>query len=199
MFSSSLHHAGIHTRFEEVGLSFQVTKGPINITFGEELPSEYPLYKITTESCQSNKKQNGGQNKIVYMLTEDSFEFLKNSFNFRNKYIVAVSQQVQIVRFPICIEGQTIGFIENSYRRLRSMSRQFQIGPYFADLCFTDDLIVVKCDEYGHRDRSMADELAREDFIKNKGYSIIRYNPNEPEFDLSDVLNRINRRLMMLL
>ena len=79
------------------------------------------------------------------------------------------------------------------------MSRQFQIGPYFADLCFTDDLIVVKCDEYGHRDRSMADELAREDFIKNKGYSIIRYNPNEPEFDLSDVLNRINRRLMMLL
>jgi very-short-patch-repair endonuclease len=57
----------------------------------------------------------------------------------------------------------------------------------------------VLSDEYGHRDRSMADELAREDFIKNKGYSIIRYNPNEPEFDLSDVLNRINRRLMMLL
>jgi hypothetical protein len=39
-----------HARFGGVGLSFQVTKGPINITFGEELPREYPLFKITTES-----------------------------------------------------------------------------------------------------------------------------------------------------
>ena len=27
-------------------MSFQVTKGPFNITFGEELPREYPLYKV---------------------------------------------------------------------------------------------------------------------------------------------------------
>ena len=53
---TSLHHAGIHARFGGVGLSFQVTKGPINITFGEELPREYPLYKITTECSQSNEK-----------------------------------------------------------------------------------------------------------------------------------------------
>jgi hypothetical protein len=50
MYDTSLDHAGIHARFGGVGLSFQVTKGPINITFGEELPSEYPLFKITTES-----------------------------------------------------------------------------------------------------------------------------------------------------
>jgi hypothetical protein len=145
------------------------------------------------------KKQNGGQNRIVYMLTEEAFELFKNSFNFRNKYIVAASQQVHVVRFPMCIEGQTIGFIENAYRGLRAMSRQFRIGHYFVDLCFTNDLIVVECDEYGHSDRSLAEEEAREDFIKNQGYAIIRYNPNEPRFDLSDVLNRINRRLMLLL
>jgi very-short-patch-repair endonuclease len=79
------------------------------------------------------------------------------------------------------------------------MSRQFQIGPYFADLCFTDDFIVVECDEYGHRERLVANEVEREEFIKNQGYAMIRYNPNEAVFDLSDVLNRINRRLMMLL
>jgi very-short-patch-repair endonuclease len=76
------------------------------------------------------------------------------------------------------------------------MSRQFRIGPYFADLCFTDDLIVIECDEYGHRDRSVADEVAREEFIKNQGYAMIRYNPNEEGFDLSNVLNMINKRLM---
>jgi very-short-patch-repair endonuclease len=75
------------------------------------------------------------------------------------------------------------------------MSRQFQIGPYRADLCFTNDKFVVECDEYGHHDRSAAEETAREEFIKNQGYAMFRYNPNEAGFDLSDVLNRINMRL----
>jgi hypothetical protein len=146
-----------------------------------------------------DNRKHGGHNRIVYMLTEEAFELFKNSFNFRNKYIVAASEKAHVVKFPMCIEGQTIGFIENTYRGLRAMSRQFRIGPYFADLCFTDDFIVVECDEYGHHDRPAAEEVAREDFIKNQGYAIIRYNPNEAGFDLSDVLNRINRRLMLLL
>ena len=150
--------------------------------------------KIVNET----KKQNGGQNRIVYMLTEEAFDLLNNSFNFRNKYIVAASEQAHVVRFPMCIEGQTIGFIENAYRGLRAMSRQFQIGPYRADLCFTDDFIVLECDEYGHDDRPAVDEADREEFIKNQGYAMIRYNPNESGFDLSDVLNRINRRLLLL-
>jgi Protein of unknown function (DUF559) len=155
--------------------------------------------KSQLKVVNETKKQNGGQNRIVYMLTEEAFELFKNSFNFRNKYLVTASDQVQVVKFPMCIEGQTIGFIENAYRGLRAMSRQFQIGPYFADLCFTDDFIVVECDEYGHRERLVANEVEREEFIKNQGYAMIRYNPNEAVFDLSDVLNRLNRRLMLLL
>ena len=142
--------------------------------------------------------KHGGHNRIVYMLTEEAFELLKNSFKLRSKYIVDVSDNVKCVKFPMCIEGPTIGFIENAYRGLRAMTRQFRIGSYFADLCFTDDLIVVECDEYGHHDRSAHDEVAREEFIKNQGYAMIRYNPNEHGFDLSDVLNRINKRLMLL-
>jgi very-short-patch-repair endonuclease len=99
----------------------------------------------------------------------------------------------------MCIEGHTIRFIENTYMGLRAMSRQFQIRPYRADLCFTADLIVLECDEYGHHDRPAVDDADREEFIKNQGYAIIRYNPNEAVFDLSDVLNRINRMLMSLL
>ena len=144
---------------------------------------------------KDTKKQNGGHNRIVYMLTEEAFELFKNSFNFRNKYIVAASEKAHVVRFSMCIEGQTIGFIENAYSGACAMSRQFQIGPYRVDLCFTHNKIVVECDEYGHSDRSSVDELVREEFIKNQGYAIIRYNPNKPGFDLSDVLNDINMRL----
>jgi hypothetical protein len=146
---------------------------------------------------RDTKKQNGGHNRIVYMLTEEAFELLKNSFKLRSKYIVHVSDNVKCVKFPMCIEAQTIGFIENAFQGLRAMSRQFRIGPYFADLCFTDDLIVIECDEYGHHDRSEAEEVAREDFIKNQGYAMIRYNPNEAGFDLSNVLNMINRMSLL--
>ena len=152
----------------------------------------YIKYPVTSDG-KPNK--HGGHNRIVYMLTEEAFELFKNSFNFRNKYIVAASEKAHVVRFSMCIEGQTIGFIENAYSGARAMSRQFQIGPYRADLCFTNDKIIVECDEYGHSDRSSVDELVREEFIKNQGYAIIRYNPNKPGFDLSDVLNDINRRL----
>ena len=184
---------------EELVCHFKSQKVQLTLHLEKNYRENIHYTKSPLNVVNQTKKQNGGQNKIVYMLTEDAFELFKNSFNFRNKYIVTASEQIQVVKFPMCIEGQTIGFIENAYSGVRAMSRQFQIGPYFADLCFTDDFIVVECDEYGHRDRLVAHEVAREEFIKNQGYAMIRYNPNEPGFDLSDVLNGINRRLMMLL
>jgi hypothetical protein len=167
-----------------------------NLEKNYRLNIHYIKYPVTADG-KTNK--HGGHNRVVYMLTEEAFELFKNSFNFRTKYLVTASEQIQVVKFPMCIEGQTVGFIENAYSGVRAMSRQFRIGSYFADLCFTDDFIVIECDEYGHHDRPAGDEVAREEFIKNQGYAMIRYNPNEPGFDLSDVLNRINRRVMLLL
>ena len=179
----------------------------------EELVSEFTTKKINLiRNLEKNYRENihyikypvmadgkpnkhGGHNRIVYMLTEEAFELFKNAFNFRTKYLVAASEQIHVVKFPMCIESQTIGFIENAYSGVRAMSRQFRIGPYFVDLCFTNDFTVVECDEYGHSDRSVAEEAAREEFINNRGYTIIRYNPNKLGFDLSDVLNDINMRL----
>lgn len=189
-FTRDLDELVCHFKTQKVQLTLHLEKN-----YRENI--HYIKYPVTADS--KTKKRNGGQNRIVYMLTEEAFELLKNSFKLRSKYIVDVSENVKCVKFPMCIEGQTIGFIENAYRGLHAMSRQFRIGPYFADLCFMDDFIVIECDEYGHRDRSAVDEVAREEFIKNQGYAMIRYNPNEPGFDLSDVLNRINRRLMLLL
>lgn len=178
---------------------FKTQKHNLRLHLEKNYRDNIHYIKSPLKVVDATKKQNGGQNRIVYMLTEEAFELFKNSFNFRNKYLVAASEQIQVVKFPMCIEGQTIGFIENAFQGLRAMSRQFRIGPYFADLCFTDDLIVIECDEYGHHDRYEAEEVAREDFIKNQGYAMIRYNPNEAGFDLSNVLNRINMRILSLL
>jgi hypothetical protein len=189
-FTRDLEEFVCHFKSQKVHLTLHLEKNyRVNIHYTKS------QLKVDNET----KKQNGGQNRIVYMLTEEAFELLKNSFKLRSKYIVDVSDNVKCVKFPMCIEAQTIGFIENAFQDLRAMSRQFRIGPYFVDLCFTDDFIVVECDEYGHHDRLAVNEAEREEFIKNQGYAMIRYNPNEAGFDLSDVLNRINRRLMSLL
>ena len=137
-------------------------------------------------------KQNGGQNKITYLLTEEAFELLKNTYNLRNKYIVDLSKNVKYINIGMCVETQTIGFISNAYSNMINVKRQFTIGKYRADLYFVDYKLVIECDENNHDDRDQENEKIREIYITSLGNKIIRYNPNEKGFDLSNVLREIN-------
>ena len=140
-----------------------------------------------------DKKKHGGHNKIDYILTEEAFELLKNTFNLRNKYIIDINDNIKQINLCMCIENQTIGFIENSYKDILNMKRQFRIGKYKADLYFIDYKLVVECDEFNHIDRDILQEKLREEYIKSLGNKIIRYNPNEKNFDLSNILREINK------
>jgi len=141
-------------------------------------------------------KQNGGQNKITFMLTEEAFEIFKNSFNMRNRYIVDVNQEVKIVKFAMCIETQTIGFIANAYSNVLNVKRQHVMGKYRVDLYFVDHKLGVECDENGHEDRDPLQEQIRENYLKEAGNKLIRFNPNATGFDLSNVLREINAVLL---
>jgi very-short-patch-repair endonuclease len=150
------------------------------------------VHYIIEYNKHTNIKKYGGQNKIDYLLTEDAFDLLKNSYNLRNRYIVNVSDNVKQINLSMCIENQTIGFIENSFKDIFNMKRQFAIGKYRVDLYFIDYKLVVECDEYNHDDRDQIQETIREEYILSLGNKIIRYNPNEKHFDLSNVLREIN-------
>lgn len=75
------------------------------------------------------------------------------------------------------------------------MKRQYMIGKYKIDLYFIDYKLAIECDEFNHKDRDISKELIREEYIKSQGNKIIRYNPNEKDFDLSNVLKEINKIL----
>jgi very-short-patch-repair endonuclease len=143
-------------------------------------------------NAANTPKTHGGHNKITFMLTEEAFEIFKNSFNMRNRYIVDVSKEVKFVKFGMCIENQTIGFIANAYSNVLNVKRQHVMGKYRVDLYFVDHKLVVECDENGHADRDPLQEQIREDYLKEAGNKLIRFNPNACEFDLSDVLREIN-------
>ena len=180
---------------EELVIYLSCQKGEI----ARHLKKNYKenIHYIIENNKHNLIKKNGGQNKIDYLLTKDAFELLKNSYNLRNRYIVNVSDNVKQINLCMCIENQTIGFIENSFKDIFNMKRQFIIGEYRVDLYFIDYKLVVECDEFNHDDRDQIKESIREEYILSLGNKIIRYNPNETKFDLSNVLREINTNIFL--
>ena len=150
------------------------------------------IHYIIEKNNFKNTLKYGGQNQMVFMLTESTCDLLKNSYNLRNRYIVDVSDQVKCVNIGMCIENQTIGFIEKAYNAILNVKRQYIFGKYRVDLYFIDYNLVIECDENNHTDRDPIQEKVREDYIISLGNKIIRYNPNISSFDLSNVLSEIN-------
>jgi len=150
------------------------------------------VHYIIDNSKVKGKKIHGGHNKKCFFLTEEAFELFKNTYNLRNRYIVDSTDKVKYINIGMCVETQTIGFIENSYKNSLKVKRQYSIGKYRVDLYFTDYKLVVECDENNHERRDPVEEKTREEYILSLGNKMIRYNPNEEGFDLSNVLSKIN-------
>lgn len=150
------------------------------------------IHYIIIKNKFKNTLTHGGHNRVTWMLTEEAYELLQNSYNLRNRYIVDISDKVKCVNIGMCIENQTIGFIANSYNSLLNLKRQYIFGKYKVDLYFIDYKLVVECDENNHDDRNAIQEKIREEYIISLGNKIIRYNPNVNKFDLSNVLREIN-------
>jgi len=148
------------------------------------------------KSVDTNNRKRGGHNKRIFLLTESTFELLKNSYNIRNKYIVDISDSVKTINISMCIENQTIGFIENSFKGIVECYRQYIIKPYRIDLYFPKYKLAIECDEYNHIDRDINKEKEREKYIISLGNTLIRYNPNIPNFDLSNILRDIHKVIL---
>lgn len=145
-----------------------------------------------------NKCGSGGYNKITYLLKEETYDLLKNSYNLRNRYITDIANNIKQVKLCMCIENQTIGFIQNTYNNIVNCKRQYIIGRYRIDLYFPDYKLIIECDENNHDDRDPEYEKKREEYLIKLENTIIRFNPNIDNFDISNVLNTINRLLFKI-
>lgn len=137
----------------------------------------------------------GGSNKMNYLLTEKTFELIKNTFNLKHRYITKINDTNHVNVIMMSLENQTIGFIENSYKNIIEVFRQYKFGEYFVDLYFPFYKLVIECDELNHEDRDENYEREREEYISKLGNTFIRFNPTDISFDLSIILNDINKIL----
>ena len=138
----------------------------------------------------------GGHNKVIYYLSENSFELVKDSFNLKHRYLTKINNNVNHVNILMSLENQTIGFIDNCFKDITKTKRQKKFSKYYVDLYFYDYNLVIECDENDHKDRNKDEEKTREEYILSKGNTIIRYDPNNENFDLSFVIKEINKVIL---
>jgi very-short-patch-repair endonuclease len=148
-------------------------------------------YKIV----KPNTTGHGGQNKQLIMMTREAFDLCKTTMNMRQRYVPHY-KNVEQVRILMSIENQTIGFITTAYTGITDMIRQQRFGTYLVDLYFPEYRLVIECDENGHSDRDPQQEHQREQYIKDCGCEIIRFNPNHRTFDMAVVICQINKVIM---
>lgn len=90
-----------------------------------------------------------------------------------------------------CKEGQTLNAIMQAFNG-ENMECQLYVSPYKVDLYFKDYKLAIECDEDGHSDRDMEKEKLRQLFIEDKlNCNFIRYNPDDTNFNIFEVINRI--------
>jgi len=148
------------------------------------------------EQNQAEKlNQRGGHNRIRILLTEEAYNLVKNTYNLKNRYIKKINENCGHVNVVMCIETQTIGFIENSFSEALRLTRQKRIGTYYIDLYFEDYNLAIECDENDHKGRDITYERTREQYLLEQNITILRYNPNDKNFDLSNVLRKITKVL----
>lgn len=155
------------------------------------------IHFIEVPMKRTNNDARGGHNRMDILLTEEAFELLKNSYNMRNRNITTISSNIKVFNLVMPIENQTLSFIETAYDGVTETIRQYSIDQYRVDMYFPKYKIIIECDEFNHVDRNPIDELERETYLISQGNHMIRYNPNENEFDMSIVLRDINRIIML--
>src|ERR1700733_8399951 len=69
---------------------------------------------------------------------------------------------------------------------------QQTFGQYRIDLYFPDYKLAIECDEFDHKDRNKEYEKQREQFIKQKGVTLIRFNPDDSQFSILNVISKFN-------
>lgn len=135
-------------------------------------------------------EKHGGHNKVTYMLTQATYDMIKNTYNMKHRYVPLLANMKQ-VNLIMSLENQTIGFIVNSLDTTYVMKRQKKIGSYSVDVFIDVFNIVIECDENGHAGYNETAEKIRETFFITQGITVIRFNPNAPDFDMSIVMKTV--------
>lgn len=90
------------------------------------------------------------------------------------------------------VESDSIGIITAAIDGHTRYKRHYPVGPYKVDLYLLDLKVAIECDEQGHKNRNKLMEEWRQKVIEEESKcQFIRFNPDETNFNVGNVINRI--------
>jgi len=93
-------------------------------------------------------------------------------------------------------ENSTIQNIISVFK-FDKVKESYSVGKYYVDLYFLDTKLAVECDEHNHSNRDPEYEKTRQLYIEKKlGCKFVRFNPDDDNFDIFDVVSKIHYHIM---
>ena len=146
----------------------------------------------------SNPVSSMGRPKTDYMLTSAACELICNTYASKHRYIKQIQGNNVVHPLLMSVENATIGFITEIFKGIVEIKREYHVGKYKVDAYIPSKNIVIECDEHGHRSYNIDQEKVREIYIiTNLKCTFLRFDPTQNDFDLSTLLNKLMKLIMV--
>ena len=132
---------------------------------------------------------NGGKQNMLIIQINAVKKLLQCSRSI-NKDKIIKSLNIDLNIIYDCKESSHLKIISASFKCF-SQFFQHQIDIYRVDLCFPEYKLIIEVDENNHKDRCEIYEQKRQNFIENLGYKFIRFNPDEENFNIGNIISLI--------
>ena len=158
------------------------------------------LTRVVDENCKKMEKidTKGGKQSMILINLDAIKKILQKSRSI-NKYKIISSLNIDMNIIYDCKESSYLRIISVSFKTF-SQIFQHQIGSYKIDLYFPEYKLAIEVDENGHIDRCPIYEQERQKYLKKYlGCKFIRFNPDENNFNIGNVISQIlNETLLKL-
>lgn len=147
--------------------------------------------------CYMMKETAGGIQKCLYMSLEGLSRLLLCSRSHYNHELIDIlGIDVRTTKYT-CIEIDTIRAILETFDE-QEMILQYHVVKYRIDLYFPRYKIAIECDEHHHKYQRHND-IERMNIIKEfiPNIEFIRYDPDDKDFNIYNVLNRIMKSILL--
>ena len=126
----------------------------------------------------------------VVIINEKGLQIMFSSTNKPNAKSLSIKLQLPLAIF----QRKEVDILDTISRAFQNekLIREYGVGKYRIDLYFPKYKLAVECDENNHKNYEILEEKLRELYIKERlKCTFIRFNPDEPEFNVGGPINKI--------
>lgn len=143
------------------------------------------------------KNGTGGIQNMILINLDAVKKILQNSRSI-NKDKILSSLKIDLDIIYDFKESSNLKIICASFKNLKQ-ELQYQVNRYRIDLYFPEYKLAIEVDESGHKDRCPIYEKERQNYLeKYLGCTFIRFNPDEKNFNIGEVIFQILDKTILL-